>query len=140
VVGFLFVATACAAQKSVIETGPDGLRTFSIVTERDGVLVTCGAMAVEPHVTGSLAGDPAGREPVWVVGPNEVRWSVVWPAGFHVTFAPEALLHDPTGAVVAREGDTVELNQVSPGAASGTYQDPYIAACWLFGATYPYLP
>lgn len=134
------LVAGCAVERSVIETGPDGLRTFTVVTERDGVPVTCGAMAVEPHVTGTLAAVPRGPEPVWLAGPADERWSVVWPAGFRVTFDPIGSLHDPTGAVVAREGDQVELTQVSPDAATGTFQDPYIASCWVFGAVYPYVP
>ncbi len=139
-VGVLTAACAAENQRSVIQASPDGLRTFTVVTERDGVPVTCGSMAVEPHVTGALAADPRGPEPVWLVGRAGERWSVVWPAGFRVTFDPVASLHDPTGAVVAREGDQVELTQVSPDAATGTFRDPYIASCRLFGAVYPYVP
>jgi hypothetical protein len=125
---------------SQIEIGPDGLRTYTVVHERDGAALTCGAAAVEPHVTGSLAGDPGDDERVWLADATGRRLSVIWPDGFRVTFEPLAVMHNETGRVVARAGDIVELLSVSPDSAEGSYRDPYIASCHLFGRVYVYLP
>lgn len=102
--------------------------------------MTCGAPAVEPHVTGTLTGDPDDPERVWLTDGTKRRLSVVWPEGFRVTFEPGAVMHNEEGRAVARAGDTVELSSVPPNSADGTPSDPYIASCYLFGGVYVYLP
>lgn len=137
------VVTACGGwQPSVlpteaIVTAADGLRTFRVTREIDGNPVSCGLPAVTPHVTGALAGDQSQAEPVWLVDAAGERLSVVWPESYRAAFTPSLELIDETGAVVARDGDLVELTQVAPVSAAGTYADPYIASCWLFGNVYP---
>jgi hypothetical protein len=117
-----------------IETGPDGLRTFAVVREIGGVPVTCPLFEVIDPVVGRLEGSPDDPvEPIWLVGPNGNRLSVVWPRGYSVAFEPEAVLRDADGRVVATAGERIELAQVRVGASSGTYEDPYIASGFLFG-------
>lgn len=126
---------------SAISTRPDGLRTFNTVFVRDGIAVVCGLARAVPPLAGTLEGDDADPlEPVWLVLPDGRRVSVVWSEGFGVVFAPDVVLRDPLGRIVARDGDQVELPQVSLDSATGTFEDPYIAACSVFGETYPYMP
>jgi hypothetical protein len=126
--------------RSTISTGPDGLRTFTATREEGGSLVSCGLVNVEPHVAGLLAGDAASPDdPIWLVRGGR-RLSVVWPGGFSVRFEPRAVLYNDRGERVAAEGEMTELTQVSPDAAAGTFDDPYIASCWLFGEVYVYRP
>ncbi len=125
--------------RSEIGTGPDGLRTFTWPSESDGGhrLCTLGA-AVHP-VSGVLRGDrDDSQEPVWLEGHAGTRLSIVWPAGFTVSFEPEAVLRDEAGTVAARAGTIVDLGQVDAMLHAGTFGDPYIAAGLLFDGCYPF--
>ena len=44
-----------------------------------------------------------------------------------MTFTPEPTLFDGRGVVVARAGQTIEL-QVPGATAAGTFEDPYVAS------------
>jgi hypothetical protein len=125
---------------SVITANADGLRTYTVVHEVDGVVLTCGLHNVEPHVIGVFAGDPMGDpERSWLRIDDGRQLSVVWPEGFTLTFEPDATLRNEIDQVVARAGDRIALDQVSPDSAAGTLDDPYIASCHVFGRVYVYL-
>ena len=128
------------APRSVISTGPNGLRTFSWVTEVDGSPLVCPAFGLVHPVSGILRGDPDDRqEPIWLEGNAGTRLSVVWPAAFTVSFEPDVVLRDESGVVVASANDRVELGQVDAFAHAGTFGDPYIASGILFNGCYPFL-
>ena len=134
-------ASSHTAPRSVITTGPDRLRTFTWVTEEDGGPVGCPAFAAAHPVSGVLRGDPNDpQEPVWLEGQAGTRLSIVWPAGFTVTFEPDGVLRDEKAAIVARAGDRVELGQVDALAKAGTFGDPYIASGLVFNGCYVYTP
>ena len=137
---FLACALLAACTRSEIQTGRDGLRTFTIVEEIGGSPVLCPLGAPIPPLSGMLAGDPNDRERVWLVVENGRRVSIVWPAGFRAGFEPAAVLYNESGRAVARAGQAVVLDQVSPGDAEGSFEDPYIAGGILFGGCYPFIP
>lgn len=126
-------ATGCQ-QPGTISTGPDGLRTFA--TDPN---VICSLGRYLPGFSAVLAGDPNDPERLWLVGvvPFQPRVSVVWPQGFHVRFEPDAVLYNEKGIPVARQGETVELPQVSGSEHAGTYADPYLAHGIIFDRCYP---
>jgi hypothetical protein len=125
---------------STINTGPDGLRTFTWVSDVNRTPLLCNAAASVDPVDGILRGDPDDTlEPIWIEDAVGRRLSVVWPAGFTVTFEPAAVLRDDRGTVVARTDGPVELSQVSTQDHVGTFEDPYIASGILFNGCYWYL-
>lgn len=139
VVSLVTVVLGCATHSGV-STGPDGLRTFTVVRELDGNPVVCKGSGIVPHgVEGILDGQAGAKDPVWLVNQTGARISVVWPEGFTVRFTPRVELLNEKGAIVATGGDPVELGQVSEGDAKGTYEDPYMASGIVFGSCYPYL-
>jgi len=128
-----------AASPSATSVAGPALRTFPWPFPANA---DCDAMAIDDPVVGQLAGDPGDRrEPVWLERADGTRLSVVWPAGFTVRFEPDATLYDEQGRAVARAGDTVTLWQVPVTAASGSFDDPYVAAGILrfggIGGCYP---
>ena len=126
-------------RRSVISSGPDGLRTFTWVDP--STPPACLAFGLVHPVSGLLRGDVDDpQEPVWLEGQAGTRLSVVWPAGFTVAFEPHAVLRDDGGRIVAAAGRSVELSQVDPLKHAGTFGDPYVAAGLLFNGCYPYLP
>ena len=125
---------------SEIRTGSDGLRTFTVIREINGTKILCTLFGIAPHgVEGTLEGQAGAHEPIWLQDPNGTHLSVVWPEGFTVRFAPGAELFSDKGYAVAYAGDLVELPQVSYGQATGTYDDPYIAAGIFFGDCYNFI-
>ena len=64
----------------------------------------------------------------------------MWPAGFTVSFGPDAALRDERGRVVATAGANVELSQVDAFGNTGTFGDPYIASGILFDGCYIFAP
>jgi hypothetical protein len=98
------------------------------------VIHTCGLPAVA-GVSGTLHGDPSDPERIWLESGSR-RLSVVWPPGFTVRFEPDAVLYDERGVDVARHGEDVELGATAESVA-GTFADPYISNCWMFGRIYP---
>jgi hypothetical protein len=129
------------ARHSVISTGPDGLRTFTVITEIDGNPVVCPAFGLTDPVVGILRGELGGRpEPVWLEGAGGSHLSVVWPGGFTVRFDPAAALVNEHGSVVARAGETVTLGQIRPADHAGTFDDPYLASGIVFDNCYPFTP
>lgn len=129
------VLAGCAGH-SVISTGSDGLRTFTVVNRA----ILCDAGGFVPSVEGTLAGKDGARDPIWLDTSDGRHLDIVWPEGFRVRFEPEAVLYDDNDAAVARAGDRVQLPQVRPGAADGTYASPYVASGLVFGGCYPYTP
>jgi hypothetical protein len=125
---------------SEILTGPDGLRTFTVVHELDGVPMACPAFGLVDPLVGTLAGDPNGPgEPVWLEGVDHQRLSVIWPEGFTVRFEPMAVLYDEAGNVVSRAGQSTELDQVRADAHAGTFEDPFVASGILFNGCYSFV-
>lgn len=123
----------------VIETGPDGLRTFTMVPQPDGRPPACDLILVSDPVKGTLEGQAGTREPIWLVADDGRHLSVVWPEGFSVRFEPDAVLYDESGNPVGRAGSRIILDQVPWSSATGTYDDPYIASGLLFGGKcYPF--
>jgi hypothetical protein len=138
-IGALAACEQAGWPTSSISIGDDGLRTYETFTELpDGTQIACGSYLSLDPVTGVLAGDPEAPEPIWLEHDGR-RLSVIWPRGFTVGFEPEATLRNETGAIVARAGDEVEFTQVDVGQAAGTYEDPYIAGCDVFGTEYIYI-
>ena len=126
--------------RSVISTGQDRLRTFTVISEMNGDPVVCPAFGLEHPVVGTLRGDSAAPvEPIWLEGANGRRLSVVWPGGFAVRFDPTAALVNERGVVVAHAGDAVTLGQVRPDEHTGTFEDPYVASGIVFDGCYPYI-
>lgn len=135
----------CAPSESVppgvIGIGPDGLRVFTWPTEQDGAPLACPSYAVAHPVSGILRGDADDpQEPIWLEGQAGTRVSVVWPAGFTVSFEPDAVLRDERGRVVAMAGARAALSQVDAFGNTGTFGDPYIASGLLFDGCYPFGP
>lgn len=127
-------------EHSTIRRDPSGIRVFTVIREVGGIENACPAFGLVHPLTGVLRGDPAFDDRIWIEDAAGRHLSVVWPAGFSVTFDPDAILRSDTGAVVGRAGEGITLEQVDPKQASGTPEDPYIAAGILFGACYPFVP
>jgi hypothetical protein len=123
---------------SVITTNPDGLRVYSWVSEWRGVLMSCGG-----NIRTGLKARLEGRsddttESVWLRANDGRKLSVVWPAGFTVSFDPDAVLWNDRGAMVARATDVVHLMDVHFDDASGTFDDPYIAHGGILDSCYSF--
>lgn len=137
-----FVVAACGGAGAVptpsatLPPGllPEPIRTFPLGSPGSPSGQICPAYAVGDPVTGTLAGDPADPERVWLVAPSG-RVSVIWAAGFTLVFAPKAVLYDDYNRLFAHAGDTVSLDQVRVGSQAGTPSDPYLAA-GLISATW----
>jgi hypothetical protein len=136
----MFVA-ACASgmAHSEIRTGPDGLRTFTVIRQVEGTPVVCTAPLYSNPVRGTLQGEQGAREPVWLLDAGGRHLSVVWPEGFSLVFGPDAALFTDKGVLLAGTGDNVTLSMTLPDSAAGTYDDPYIASGLVFGDCFPYL-
>ena len=80
-----------------------------------------------------LRGAPSSADPVWIepIASPSAKVAVRWPAGFRARFAPTLELLDGTGAVVAREGDTLTKLGGVPGSDGRFNIDE------LDGRTYP---
>jgi hypothetical protein len=137
-VAFVLVGPPSAVH-SVVSTGPDGLRTFTIAGAEGGQPILCTLGKPIPPVTGRLGGQAGAPDPAWLVAADGRRLIVVWPAGFSVRFDPEVHLFDDRGRSVAMRNDPVELG-VRMTDAAGTHDDPYIADGIEFGGCYPYAP
>lgn len=128
---------AVFALMSVIGCTENGLRTFSVIQSQGGIPVACEAYGLVDPVKGTLHGDAAAREPVWLETADGRHLSVVWPQGFSVRFEPAAVLYDENQKWLASAGRAIELGQVRWDSAAGTFDDPYYAAGILFGGCYP---
>jgi hypothetical protein len=124
---------------SRILTGPDGMRTFTWVTELGGTPLLCPAFGLNDPVHGTLTGGVGEREPAWLETEDGRLLSVIWPAGFGVRFEPTATLYNDGGDRVAQKGDQVELSQTTWDSAAGTFEDPYLASGLVFNGCYPFL-
>jgi hypothetical protein len=123
---------------SVISTGADGLRTFSVIREVNGYSVACAAYGLADPLVGTFEGRAGAREPVWIRAADGRHLSVVWPEGFRVRFEPTAVLYNEQGTAVAKAGGRIVLGQIRPEDHAGTFEDPYIASGILFGRCYPF--
>ena len=119
--------------RSTVSDDGSGFRTYTVVSEVDGVPVSCGAyLASPPRLLGTLHGDPTNHsEPVWLTGDGGSHLSMIFPAGFSIEFDPSLVLRDSQGHVKAREGDHLEFNQ-SLKDHQGTFEDPFPAE-WFMG-------
>jgi hypothetical protein len=80
---------------------------------------------------GTLAGDVNDPWYAWLVSGSGDRVDVKWPAGFTARFDPELQIVDPTGATIARTGETIQLGG---GLAGGNTE--FFAACMVNGKEY----
>jgi hypothetical protein len=97
-------ASTSPSEARSLGPGQHALPTFHATA--DGVPVACAGVGYMGDVTihGST-GDPALT---WIVfEPEGRRENLLWPAGYRARFAPGLEVLDPTGHVVAREGDRV---------------------------------
>lgn len=133
------VMFGCGAPRftSEIATDATGLRTFTWVSEYNGVLRDCGSN-LSVGLTGILVGRTAS-EPVGLKAGDGRVLSVVWPAGFTASRSPVSLANE-RGQIVALGGDEFELVDVDSASAAGTPEDPYIASGRVFGGCYVYEP
>ena len=58
---------------------------------------------------GILHGDHADPHVTWLIAPTGVRRELLWPWGFTARFTPRLEVVAQDGAVVAREGDDLDL-------------------------------
>jgi hypothetical protein len=66
-------------------------------------LEACAGVAFDKRVViHGAAEDPALA---WIVFPDGTRVNLVWPLGFRARFVPKLEVLDPSGRVVARDGD-----------------------------------
>jgi hypothetical protein len=63
----------------------------------------CRGVAIEAHLTGSVADDRV----TWLVTEGDREIPVVWPAGWLVQFTPQLQVMDPDGEIRFRDGDAV---------------------------------
>ena len=125
---------------SEIRTGADGLRTFTLARASDGAPVLCPAYAVAPHaLEGTVEVETGAKEPIWLKSDDGRHLSIVWPEGFTVRVVPDGALFNEKGVEVVHAGVRTELGQTRESDATGTYDDPYIAAGLLYGGCYPYV-
>src|SRR4051812_12906953 len=103
------VLAGCGAHPSQIVVGPDGMRTFTIFRPANGGQLLCTAGASTEPLTGRLDGRAGEREPLWLVGTDGARLSIIWPEGFYARFDPTPGLFDDRDILVARAGDIVKL-------------------------------
>jgi hypothetical protein len=97
-------ATTSPSESPSLGPGQHALPTFQPTV--DGVPVACAGVGYLGEVTihGST-GDPALT---WIVfEPEGRRENLLWPAGYQARFTPALEVLDPSGRVVAREGDRV---------------------------------
>jgi len=116
---------------------PVALRTFPVSPPDAQGERSCDAIGVDDPVVGILDGDATLLEdPVWLRAQDGSKSSIVWPAGFTARFTPTVVLYDDRGAIVARAGDTISLQQ-SRSTAAGSFDDPYYASGMLLQKCYP---
>ena len=80
-----------------------------------------------------LHGDPSDPTHVWgevTVGGKTSTWRITWPYGFSARYDPALEILDPSGAVVAREGQLI-----SDAAGSGNGLDA-VSICMIGGRQY----
>jgi hypothetical protein len=92
----------------------------------------CGVTDAYP--IGSLEGSANDPDRIWIVAPGARRVFLIWPYGFTVRFEPDAVLYGPSGVVVARAGDPIEINLEVP-EQGATREDP-MRVTWVNGACY----
>ena len=100
-----------------VPSGFIDLPTLSgIAPDTGGALLACGGVGFSDSI---LHGSQTAADKVWLeavetfVSPRVV--AVRWPAGFRARFVPTLELLDPSGVVVAREGDLLTTIGGNPG-------------------------
>jgi hypothetical protein len=92
----------------------------------------CGGPGAYP--IGSLEGSADNPDRVWVATPDGRRVFLIWPHGFTVRFEPDAVLYGPSGVVIARAGDSIEILQEVP--EQGASPDDPMLVTWVNGTCY----
>src|SRR5262245_61973358 len=131
-VAVLVVGCDSLLGRQTIYKDATGLRTFPVAD-----LALCNLSRLLDPVSGTLHIEQGASDQAWIEADDGTHLSVVWPQGFTVRFDPDAALLDETGRLLKRDGDHVELSQVPPTAATGTYGDPYFATGGVFEGCYP---
>jgi hypothetical protein len=106
--GLVALLAGCALSPS-----PAGTAAFTLPTVSSADAACAGIGLLNE----TLAGDPSDPRLAWLVGPGGQRLDVEWPLGFTAGFTPGLEIHDASGDVVFRAGDTVD------GGCTG---DPYL--------------
>jgi hypothetical protein len=97
-------ATTSPSESQSLAPGPHALPTFQATA--DGVPAACAGVGYLGEVT--IHGSTGDPTLTWIVfEPDGRRENLLWPAGYRARFAPALEVLDPSGRVVAREGDRV---------------------------------
>jgi hypothetical protein len=111
-------SSASAPPPPSLAPGEYALPTFQ--TTLNGQPVACGGVGYAQEVT--IHGSAADPALTWIVFARDGhREDVLWPAGYRARFGPALEVLDPSGAVVAREGELVTGGCPMP--PGGTYID-----------------
>jgi hypothetical protein len=98
-------ATTSPSESQSLAPGQYALPTFLAAV--DGVPVACAGVGYDVG-TVTIHGSPADAALTWIVfEPEGRRENLLWPAGYRARFAPGLEVLDPSGRVVAHEGDQV---------------------------------
>lgn len=120
------VLVGCGGTGTRTTRGPDGLLTWTSEN------AACGGTDAYP--IGKLEGSADDPDRLWVVAPGGRRAFLIWPHGFTVRFEPYAVLYGPSGVIVARAGDPIEINLEVP-EQGATPEDPMLVT-WVNGTCY----
>jgi hypothetical protein len=97
-------ATTSPSESRSLAPGQHALPTFQATVS--GVPVACAGVGYLGEVT--IHGSPGDSALTWIVFESDGRReNLLWPAGYRARFAPGLEVLDPSGRVVAREGDRV---------------------------------
>jgi hypothetical protein len=107
---FAIVAVACGsapaastAPSSSLAAGEFALPTDVPIVLPNDVVQACGGVGI----IAVLHGDPHDPHVAWLTSNLGTRIDVTWPSGYRARFLPALAVVDPTGAVVAHEGQAV---------------------------------
>ena len=121
----------CASSPSPVPSGFVDLTTMSgVPPEGAGQNFLCAGGGFSDSV---LHGSVSAVDPVWIepIASPSGKVAVRWPGGFRARFAPTLELFDPTGVLIAREGD------ILTGLGGGGGSDGRFNIDELDGRTYP---
>lgn len=111
-VGLLVASMGCQMGPA---TGQNGTSSLLTAPPPSG-----GAQCLQALVQGTLQADPSVEGAVWLARSDGATVRLRWPHGFDVHFTRQgAQVLGPSGDVVARQGDRVELGG---GAMDGTFE------------------
>lgn len=107
---FAIVALACGSAPAVSTAAAPSLAAGEFALPIDEPIVlppdvvqACGGVGINAV----LHGDPHDPHVAWLTSNLGVRTDVTWPSGYRARFLPALEVVDPTGAVVAHEGQAV---------------------------------